>query len=78
MDFFHLSRDFAQRSGLMTPEVDKVMSHCDAAGVLSGMTMLGNGVFAYGRKAQHVLLPFGPVYEFYVAESGTRIVEDAV
>ena len=78
LDFFHRSRGFAERSGLMTPEVHKVTCLCDAAGVPSGMTMLGNGVFAYGRKAQQVLLPFGPVYELYVAESGTRIVEDEV
>jgi pantoate kinase len=78
MDFFHFSRGFAQRSGLITPEVDKVTCLCDAAGVPSGMTMLGNGVFAYGRMAWHVLLPFGPVYEFYVAESGVRIVEDSL
>ena len=78
MDFFHLSRRFAQRGGLMTPEVYEVTCLCDAAGVPSGMTMLGNGVFAYGKKAQHVLLPFGTVYEFHVAESGTRIVEDGV
>jgi pantoate kinase len=78
MEFFHLSRSFAQRSGLMTPEVHEVISHCDTAGVPSGMTMLGNGVFAYGRKARSVLLPFGPVYEFYVAESGAFIVEDTV
>ncbi len=25
-----------------------------------------------------VLLPFGPVYEFYVADAGVRIVEDVV
>ena len=78
MDFFRLSRGFAQRSGLMTPEVHKVICLCDAAGVPSGMTMLGNGVFAYGRKAQHVLRTFGPVYELYVAESGTHVVEDEV
>jgi len=78
MDFFRHSRRFAQRSGLMTPEVHTVTCLCDATGVPSGMTMLGNGVFAYGRKAQHVLQPLGPVYEFYVAESGTRIVKDAV
>ena len=78
LDFFHRSRAFAERSGLMTPEVHKVTCLCDAAGVPSCMTMLGNGVFAYGRKAQQVLLPFGPVYELYVAESGTRIVEDEV
>ena len=78
LDFFHRSRAFAERSGLMTPEVHKVTCLCDAAGVPSGMTMLGNGVFAYGRKAQHVLRTFGPVYELYVAESGTRVVEDEV
>jgi hypothetical protein len=42
------------------------------------MTMLGNGVFAYGRKARDVLLPFGHVYEFCVADAGVRIIEDSV
>ncbi len=65
-DFFLLSRHFAEQSGLMTREVKKVIRRCDAAGVPSGMTMLGNGVFAYGRKARDVLLPFGHVYEFHV------------
>ena len=40
------------------------------------MTMLGNGVFAYGRKAREVLLPFGHVYEFHVSATGAHIVED--
>jgi hypothetical protein len=38
--------------------------------------MLGNGVFAYGRKAQDLLTPFGRVYEFQVAGTGVHIVED--
>jgi hypothetical protein len=42
------------------------------------MTMLGNGVFAYGRNARDVLLPFGAVYEFRVADAGARIIEDKV
>jgi len=42
------------------------------------MTMLGNGVFAYGRKAHDLLVPFGPVYELYVAETGARIVEGPI
>jgi pantoate kinase len=77
MDFFRLSREFAERSGLMTREVHEVTRLCDAAGVPSSMTMLGNGVFAYGRKARDVLLPFGQVYEFCVAETGARVIEDA-
>jgi len=75
-DFFLLSHHFAARSGLMTQEVKQVIRHCDAAGVLSSMTMLGNGVFAYGRKAREVLLPFGQVYEFHVSPAGAHIVED--
>jgi pantoate kinase len=78
MDFFRLSRGFAEQSGLMTGEVHEVTRICDAAGVPSAMTMLGNGVFAYGRKARDVLLPFGPVYEFYIAEAGARIIEESV
>jgi len=75
-DFFLLSRHFAEHSGLMTQEVNKVIRCCDAAGVPSSMTMLGNGVFAYGRKAQDVLLPFGHVYEFQVSAIGAHIMED--
>jgi pantoate kinase len=78
MDFFHLSRCFAEQSGLITREVREVTRLCDNAGVPSGMTMLGNGVFAYGRKAREVLMPFGPLYEFYVADDGARILEDTI
>jgi len=58
--------------------VHEVTRLCDAAGVPSSMTMLGNGVFAYGRKARDVLLPFGHVYKFYVADAGVRIIEDSI
>jgi pantoate kinase len=75
-DFFLLSRLFARQSGLMTPEAQKVIGICDAAGIPSSMTMLGNGVFAYGRKAREILLAFGPVYEFHVSATGAHIVED--
>jgi pantoate kinase len=75
-DFFLLSRHFAEQSGLMTREVKQVIRCCDAAGVLSSMTMLGNGVFAFGRKARDVLLPFGHVYEFHVSATGAHIMED--
>jgi pantoate kinase len=75
-DFFLLSRCFAEQSGLITKEVSDVTRLCDAAGVPSSMTMLGNGIFAYGRKAREVLLPFGHVYELRVSATGTHILED--
>jgi pantoate kinase len=75
-DFFRFSRQFSERSGLMTREVKNVTRLCDAAGVPAGMTMLGNGVFACGRKAHDLLVPFGHVYEFHVADTGVHIVED--
>ena len=78
MDFFHLSRCFAQQSGLITREAHEVIRLCDSAGVPSSMTMLGNGVFAYGRRARDLLIPFGLVYEFYVADAGARILEDII
>ncbi len=75
-DFFRLSREFAERSGLCTPEVRRVFSKCDSAGVPASMTMLGNGVYAYGARAGSVLQAFGEVYELRMAESGIRIVEE--
>jgi pantoate kinase len=76
MDFFRLSRGFTEQSGLMTQEVSEIIQLCDAAGIPASMTMLGNGVFAYGRKAGDLLLPFGPVYGFHVAEAGVCIIEE--
>jgi pantoate kinase len=75
-DFFRLSRDFAEMSGLITGEVRNVTRHCDAAGVPSAMTMLGNGIFAYGKKARDILLPFGHVFELHVTADGARILEE--
>jgi pantoate kinase len=73
-DFFRISRRFAEDSGLLTPEAEAVIRRCDQERILSSMTMLGNGVFAYGRKARDVLSAYGEVYSFTVAGSGARIV----
>jgi pantoate kinase len=73
-DFFRISCQFADRSGLMTPEVREVIRVCQEEQVPASMTMLGNGVFAYGRKARAALRQFGEVYEFTMAKTGTRIV----
>jgi len=75
-DFFLLSRHFSEQSGLITRQAKSIIRLCDAAGVPSAMTMLGNGVFAYGRKAQDLLKPFGHVHEFYAAATGVHMVED--
>jgi len=73
-EFFHLSREFAGKSGLVTPEVAAVFTACEKKGVLASMTMLGNGVFAYGTGADLVLRQFGEVYSFRMAQCGTRII----
>jgi len=72
-DFFRLSQQFAFASGLVTPEVRQVLRHCTAHQVPASMTMLGNGVFAYGRDARDLLGHFGEVYECGMARMGARI-----
>lgn len=74
MDFFLLSQNFARASGLLTNQADAVMKKCADRGVAASMTMLGNGVFAYGRKAKSILSSFGPAFEFGIAGNGSRII----
>jgi pantoate kinase len=71
--FFELSRKFAEKSGLLTPEVSEVLSHCDREGVPASMTMLGNGVFSIGLKGAEILSAYEEVYELKLAPSGPRI-----
>ena len=52
-----LSRAFAEKSGLITPDVRQALDLCDTAGVLASMTMLGNGIFAIGRKCRTTYYP---------------------
>jgi pantoate kinase len=75
-DFFTISKQFASDSGLMTDQVKIVLRLCTQKNVPAGMTMLGNGVFAYGKKAREILSPFGEVFEFRVSPTGPEIVED--
>jgi pantoate kinase len=77
-EFFQLSRTFAEQSGLMTSQVKEVLISCDNAGVPASMTMLGNGVFAYGEKARDILSGFGMVYEMCVAHQGPVVLEAAL
>ncbi|QYZ78676.1 GHMP kinase [Methanofollis formosanus] len=74
-EFFSFSRAFAEKSGLVRPEVRAALDACDEAGVPASMTMLGLGVFAAGEGAGEVLAGFGDVYPLSVAEEGFRLVE---
>jgi len=75
-DFFRFSRQFAEKSGLLTREAGPVIRQCTDTHVPASMTMLGNGVFAYGKKARVILSAFGNVYSFTVARAGARIIGD--
>jgi pantoate kinase len=74
-DFFRISRLFAEKSGLLTKDAGAVISTCADNNIPASMTMLGNGVFAYGKKARDILSPWGVVYEFTVAREGARVIE---
>jgi pantoate kinase len=73
-DFFRISRLFAEKSGLLTRDARAVIRQCADNNIPASMTMLGNGVFAYGREARTILSAFGEVYTFTVARSGARII----
>jgi pantoate kinase len=73
-EFFASSQQFAEDAGLITPEVRKVLTAGTRENVPVSMTMLGNGVFGYGGKAQTLLMQFGTVYEFFMAREGTCII----
>jgi len=74
-DFFRISRLFAEKSGLLTKEAGAVISTCADNNIPASMTMLGNGVFAYGKNGRDILSASGDVYEFTVAREGTRIIK---
>ena len=74
-DFFRISLLFAEKSGLLTKEAGTVIHTCADNNIPASMTMLGNGVFAYGQKAREILSASGDVYGFTVAGEGTRIIE---
>jgi len=74
-EFFQLSRSFAEKSGLITPGIRRALGICDSAGVAATMTMLGNGIFAYGDDAPDILAPLGEVFLLHPADSGARLLE---
>jgi len=74
-EFFQLSRSLAEKSGLVTPGIRRALGICDSAGVAATMTMLGNGIFAYGDDAPDILAPLGEVFLLHPADSGARLLE---
>jgi len=74
-EFFQLSRSFAERSGLITPDVRRALGICDSAGIAATMTMLGNGIFAYGKDAPGILAPLGDVFLLHPDDCGARLLE---
>ena len=76
-DLIFASRSFAEKSGLITQNIRRVLDVCDIAGITASMTMLGEGVFACGTSAQQVLGQFGSVYQFFVSKTGPVILEDS-
>jgi len=74
--FFLNANTFAERSGLITPEVQEILAACQQENIPGAMTMLGNGVFGYGSRARELLRKFGDTAELFMARSGTRILEE--
>jgi pantoate kinase len=70
------SRQFAESSGLISHEVRKVLTACDANDIPASMTMLGCGVFAIGQRAESILSRFGNVYTLHPAKTGPCILEN--
>ncbi|HUU76248.1 MAG TPA: pantoate kinase [Methanoregulaceae archaeon] len=74
-EFFLFSRSFSDKSGLVTPQVRKALDVCDRNGIAASMTMLGNGIFAYGYNAEKILGQLGEPFELHAALSGVEIME---
>jgi pantoate kinase len=74
-EFFRLSLSFAEKSGLLTPQLHELLGQCQDEGFPASMTMLGNGVFALGKGARALFGSYGEVLELHLASHGVRIVE---
>lgn len=74
-EFFSLSRAFAEKSGLLSPELHELLLQCTDEGIPASMTMLGNGIFALGDDARDLFAPYGEVFQLHVAMYGVRVME---
>ena len=73
--FFHLSLDFAIKTGLASSKIRGVLEKVNAFG-LASMCMLGTSLFAMGDmdKITRALLPQGEIYLCHVDSQGTRLL----
>jgi pantoate kinase len=71
-EFFRIAGEFSERSGLITPEVQETLSACGHEKIPTFMTMLGNGIVAYGREASAVLRDFGTPVEVRMSKTGFK------
>ncbi|EHQ34579.1 pantoate kinase [Methanoplanus limicola] len=74
-EFFRMSKQFAFKSGILTKDAEEIIRACESESVPASMTMLGNGVFAYGNSAKEILSSFGEVYTMKISESGYSLLQ---
>lgn len=74
--FMALSREFAEETGLMTPEVKEACDSIGRAG-LGTMSMLGNSVFAIGKgdRLEELLADHGEVFRCNVSDQAAHLLE---
>lgn len=75
-NFFRVSREFTERTGLMTREVELALSMVDNAGPAS-MVMLGNSIFLTGdlETAHRELAVFDTVHRVRTDWMGPRVLD---
>jgi pantoate kinase len=75
-NFFSVSRDFTERTGLASPRVLEALKEVDAHGKGS-MIMLGNSVFATGEldELQGILQNYGQTYRLRLDALGPRVLD---
>jgi pantoate kinase len=73
-DIMSLSREFAEKSGLISREIRTVLTACDKENLPASMTMLGCGVFALGKRAETVLKKFGEIFKLTISPGGPAIL----
>ncbi|MBN1167331.1 MAG: GHMP kinase [Methanospirillaceae archaeon] len=77
-EFFRFSRQFALKSGFLTDRLKDIIQACTREGIESSMTMLGEGVFAYGERAAALLSRFGDTEVMHISETGPVIMNNGV
>lgn len=75
--FMDLSREFAEATGLLTPEVREMVETARRAGGNASMSMLGSSVFSLGNveAVAEALEPYGEVLRCRVDERPARLLE---